>query len=1381
MEVSARFAGLHDAGSAFATPLSSIQHLDELLEECYAREDALATAAAFAPLHGPVPHYPFAYAHARCSSGGLSASDRHPSSPLHHHGAPCGQGSGSGLRSNPSSGPGGRPQGGAHPHHLAMSLGFGAHQFRPNGSGSGPGNAGAPTSASCGGCSRGRLSRVQTLASLALAEGGGPAGRPQADAAALRAFLIDGLPRGGGSSGGLGSGHAYGPEGPLLHATPVALATGADAAGPLPCRNARPHVLPPLPPLPPVQSAECPSEGDSAVGTAERNVVDSGEGDPCSESEREPTSEQTLVSVDSSSCAPPHYLPSLPVSTTVTYTSAGGPSEPSLQSRPPAGRAATSAGILASSSSFRRALPSVMLTRLRKAASDVVTQLKSLGTSRTSSRTGTGTSTPATATAAAAMPPVLASLRPSVEVGGLSGTGRSMPGAWDCTSVTAAAAAAATDGSHNASASGGRGPYLRSPLRVSSSVYGQHETATFDTFPQLPLAATAAAYATAPAALVARPQPPLPPCVSLASRGSRHSAHAGDGGGFGPGRGDGGAGAVSGSGSGGALSGSGQYMDERGGVDLLPDMWDLAQVWDELDDVYARPPGAAAGGRRGGAAAAGDLRSHHHLYNTAPVALLDPESPPPTHGSSYPRDGFRRPETSAGPHAFDEEQEYILSELVHAARRNQRQAERRLRAASPRASVFSGGSTHHAHQFLDSAGSQSRFVSHGPGPPRTPQQQHHEEPLPGSVGSISAATMPPFGGCASAGGLRAGETGSHSASAPSRLDDPTRAAAVATAAVAAAAATAADAGVSAPCSMQVSSSLLSPAPSALVPSSLVELLGSSAGGRAMAAAAAVGRSPLSVQSVDGSGFQELAWPVHGGLSGGDAGGCAFGCALPVSGGLPGAPFGSLARYTSGSSALNSGVSGCGVGVGEVGPELSMIWPLVMPTPVPAASLVGDGAGCAAPPGAFTLRVLVGCGCGGAAGCEAAADAATQQVSVMAMLSGAQLAQVPLQPEGGCQAAALRLPLLPSMQLVSVFTSSAAAVGPAANLLAVSPAMAAELHDMFAERVAKSLARLTAHAADGAASDAASTGATGTGDSAAVAADLAALRRPSAERPPWAMSVPVWAACRTEWRSWAQPLLSDMCYLLLCVPNCFSHGLVQWDRAMYCETLARLLGQLERYKLWETLAALLEYCGRAGLLEGALHDEISIKAVGGGGGDGSTLAAAVAGCGVWSVDTSAAESAAQGHAGGGGGDRAGGGSSGGRARRRATLAALVLPSAADVAAARALTAWRRRSVDEPGLFPLAAGGAAPASKAGEPLGPGLRPAGRDIRSQVSIGRVLSRVMARLGRGEDQPQQQQPGAAAAGAAAGDGAPPRMGTMIENAAVLVAFAGVMLQTLL
>lgn len=71
--------------------------------------------------------------------------------------------------------------------------------------------------------------------------------------------------------------------------------------------------------------------------------------------------------------------------------------------------------------------------------------------------------------------------------------------------------------------------------------------------------------------------------------------------------------------------------------------------------------------------------------------------------------------------------------------------------------------------------------------------------------------------------------------------------------------------------------------------------------------------------------------------------------------------------------------------------------------------------------------------------------------------------------------------------------------------------------------------------------------------------------------------------------------------------------------MYIETLARLLAHLERYKLWRTISVLLQYCSERGvalfhqgeavlgsgsltaervrdLLEGALHDEISIKAL-----------------------------------------------------------------------------------------------------------------------------------------------------------------------------------------
>ncbi|KAG2444728.1 hypothetical protein HXX76_001472 [Chlamydomonas incerta] len=637
------------------------------------------------------------------------------------------------------------------------------------------------------------------------------------------------------------------------------------------------------------------------------------------------------------------------------------------------------------------------------------------------------------------------------------------------------------------------------------------------------------------------------------------------------------------------------------------------------------------------------------------------------------------------------------------------------------------------------------------------------------------------------------------------------------------------------------------------------------------------------------------------------------------------------------AALNSGPGGGSA----PGPELAMVWPLVMPTTVPAllAGEPGDEAdgdgNAAASGGPFSLHVLVSCGCGAAYGCycappEAAGDAAAdshtctppgsalslartlaapdarraaaaaaaaaiaaaeekeQRLTVNAMLSGVQLACVPLQDGGGCQGALLRLPQLPAMQLVNVFTAgdgaeSAAAAGPATNLLAVPPAMAAELHALFAERVRANLQRLNELTADGE-------------DAAAAAAqrrDLELLRHPCARGapPPWRLSPAVWAACRSEWRGSMQPLLADICYLLLCVPNCFSHGLVEWDRAMYCETLARLLGQLERYKLWATISVLLEYCRRQGvallyqgeavgagslsaervraLLEGALHDEISIKAVdrgaqaaGGGGGGGGVRGGGPGGGGggfgfqvggqAWaaapglsaqcsgddgagyggtysSLPAPGAAAAAMAAALGASSGSTGGAGSGARARR-ASVTALVPPDAADAATAYTLKAWRRRSVDTPAMRAAHAdeaaaaaagrGGAPPpaaSSGAGFTAGsallppmPGPAPV-RTLRSQASIGRVLTRVLTALGAGEDdaahtpvgtprtplnaaaaaQPfadvgpaSAAAPGPAAASTAGVTAAATRgqrLGHVIEGAAVVLAFAGVMLQSLL
>ncbi|KAG2448993.1 hypothetical protein HYH02_005747 [Chlamydomonas schloesseri] len=640
------------------------------------------------------------------------------------------------------------------------------------------------------------------------------------------------------------------------------------------------------------------------------------------------------------------------------------------------------------------------------------------------------------------------------------------------------------------------------------------------------------------------------------------------------------------------------------------------------------------------------------------------------------------------------------------------------------------------------------------------------------------------------------------------------------------------------------------------------------------------------------------------------------------------------------AALNSGPGGGGGSA--AGPELTMVWPLVMPTTVPAvlAGEPGDeqdeDVSEAAAGRPFSLHVLVSCGCGASHGCycappeaaggapAAAADSHTctppgsalslartlaapdtrrgaasavsaagntqagraadlqpqQRVTVNAMLSGVQLAQVPLQDGGGCQGALLRLPLLPAMQLVNVFTAGdsgdgtepAAAAGPATNLLAVPPAMAAELHNLFAERVQANLQRLTELTADGE-------------DPAAAAArrrDLEALRTPCASRaaPPWRLSAAVWAACRSEWRSSMQPLLADICYLMLCVPNCFAHGLVEWDRAMYCETLARLLGQLERYKLWCTISVLLGYCRRQGvallyqgeavgagsltaervraLLEGALHDEISIKAVDGAGGAGfgfqvggqSWTAAAGLPAPCRGIDedgeggdsdggkyssmpapTAAAMAAALGVA---SGSTGGGGGSGARVRR-ASVTILVPPDAADAATAWTLKAWRRRSVDtsavraahaQEAAAAAAAAGAtaggrneappvAASSGAGFTAGSALLPPTpgpapvRTLRSQASIGRVLTRVLTAMGAGADDAVRTPAAtlrtaavqhfgdtglvsAVVGGGRSAAGAPgteveaaktrgQRLGHVIEGAAVVLAFAGVMLQSLL
>eukprot|EP00198_Chlamydomonas_reinhardtii_P000718 XP_001690053.1 predicted protein [Chlamydomonas reinhardtii] len=424
---------------------------------------------------------------------------------------------------------------------------------------------------------------------------------------------------------------------------------------------------------------------------------------------------------------------------------------------------------------------------------------------------------------------------------------------------------------------------------------------------------------------------------------------------------------------------------------------------------------------------------------------------------------------------------------------------------------------------------------------------------------------------------------------------------------------------------------------------------------------------------------------------------------------------------------------------------------------------------------FSLHVLVSCGCGAPYGCycatreavggaaasshtctppdsalsltrtlaapdarraaaatQYAAEEQEQRVTVNAMLSGVQLACVPLQEGGGCQA-----------------------------------------------RVKSNLKRLTELTGDG--EDATS--------AAARRRDLQLLRQPCTPGapPPWRLSPAVWAACRSEWRGSMQPLLADICYLLLCVPNCFAHGLVEWDRAMYCETLARLLGQLERYKLWATISVLLEYCRRQGvallyqgeavgagsltaervraLLEGALHDEISIKA----------------------VDRGAQE------AGGGGGicGMAGGAGAGGFGFQ---VGAQVWTAAAGLSAPC--------SGDDDGSY----GGNAPV-----PPKPGPAPV-RTLRSQASIGRVLTRVLTALGAGEDDAAHTPMGTPrtplAAGAAArpfadvgpasaeatgggpaaapGEGATAaktrgqRLGHVIEGAAVVLAFAGVMLQSL-
>ncbi len=729
---------------------------------------------------------------------------------------------------------------------------------------------------------------------------------------------------------------------------------------------------------------------------------------------------------------------------------------------------------------------------------------------------------------------------------------------------------------------------------------------------------------------------------------------------------------------------------------------------------------------------------------------------------------------------------------------------------------------------------------------------------------------------------------------------------------------------------------------------------------------------------------------------------------------------SLQPNTSTAAAAGSiGCKACACGPGasnpahaaSIGPELAMTWPLLMPTTVPAVLPGGSGAvqGAAC---SFLLNVRITCGCscgacspaaplpcstaampspptgaaspmpkgltGTAAGRASSAVAGAvapivapstaaggggAPMSVSAMLSGAQLAFTQL--HSGCQDVLLRLPLLPAMQLLNVFASSGAAVGPASNLLAAPPAMAAELHGLFADRVE---AALTAAAAADTAADVAGSQATrhgaaagaggggsriapsaqsypvhmnetfssgptaagslmpdsasrsacnprlnppeaaaaaseilgakghsssakaswpgwtsvsgGQGDSqchasplsSAMRQELVALRQSSALQPPWAMSARTWAACCTEWRTSMQPLLSDVCYLLLCVPNCFSHGLVEWDATMYCETLARLLAQLERYKLWQTIAVLLEYCTRQGvallyqgeavgaasltpervraLLEGALHDEISIKVIGDGAAAGATNGD------MWRLPPTAMAAAARVGAGDASGSMGAGGSAGGtRVRRASFTVPLVVPDGADAATAATLQAWRRRSID---TGPVKVSQATAEAAAAYPPSPAMHGAvadahgcaagsaflppvaptrARGLRSQASIGRVLSSVLSRLAGGEEAPSssktpspapggatgmvdphaslrtamaspraggvvagspqlaggmgsplgvpgQQRPAAAAAAAppaAAPAGQGVAFGNMIENTAVVLAFAGVLLQSLL
>ncbi|KAG2495597.1 hypothetical protein HYH03_006197 [Edaphochlamys debaryana] len=890
-------------------------------------------------------------------------------------------------------------------------------------------------------------------------------------------------------------------------------------------------------------------------------------------------------------------------------------------------------------------------------------------------------------------------------------------------------------------------------------------------------------------------------------------------------------------------AGRGSFFFEEGAqsseANALPDMWDLATVGDGDDssaDTLVQMYGvmAAATGVQGRAPRVPSAAAA--VYRTAPVATEPGVTAEPPCARSVPRvrssthahiagshtaTGFFSPpvsgvvgstggaprrvaaaaamalsangycgggSTGAVPQwrAHDAEQLYVINELVQQAR------------ASAAAAVPARPAPHHHHHAPPSH-HHHHHLQHRDrfNPAALPLQQADAASLAAAVTSTSAHPHLPFAGNAACGGLQLAD------------------------------------GVCASAPASVASAAPASFISSLLSSGQTTLPGSAAASYPMSALYGNSSHPADASAAD----------RHNSAASARAAAAAFSVPrLPTGGG-----FGRVSLYG-----------------GEDGPELAMMWPLVMPTPVPAVLGANpDEVRDATCP--FVLAVLASCGCangGGVSSCcgvcggrgddsgslgllgaalaaaprahhaspasatapcataagrapSASPAAALPPAAVNAMLSGVQLATVPL-GGAGCQAATLRLPLLPAMQCVNVFTAADGAVGPATSLLAVPASMAAELQTLFADRVEAQLTSLLDLASAGGSVSGRSSlsGSVGRrsvdGGSEAVALrvrqDLAALRAPTALCPPWALSGPVWAACRSEWRSAMQPLLADICYLLLCVPNCFAHGIVEWDRAMYVETLARLLAQLERHRLWQTISVLLEYCTRQGvallyqgeavgagsltaervrsLLEGALHDEISIKAMDpapGHGQDGDLSSG-----NPWSLapdDMGAGLDSSLGAGGGGGCGRS----------RRASVATVLRPDAADAATAMTLQAWRRRSVDTPAMMAtraaaataytaavnagsLAAAGGAAAAAALPPgaacVLPPIPPPVRGLRSQASIGRVFGRVMSRLAGGEAEAEAEP--APAPAAARG------LGHVIETTAVVLAFAGVMLQGL-